>query len=178
MKEDERFDDRIDVIQAKLGDDDAFMKLVDHYSGRLLFYIRRLLDDPRHADDVLQDVWLMVYRKINTLRDASAFPVWLYRTARNRAIRLSRDEGRHIPVGQYDEADLANDDREEWLFDDIAKLHRVLTMLSAQQREAIVLRFFEGMSYQEISDIMGCSVGTIRSRIHYAKQELGKKMEQ
>jgi RNA polymerase sigma-70 factor (ECF subfamily) len=165
------------VIRAQLGDDDAFMKLVDHYSGRLLYYIRRLLEDADRSDDVLQEVWLAVYKKINTLRDASAFSVWLYRTARNRAIRLLRDESRYVFVEQYDESDLIDDDRESLLFDDIDKLHRVLITLSPEQKEAIVLRFFEEMNYQEISDIMGCSIGTIRSRIHYAKRELRKKME-
>jgi len=177
MKKDERIDDRIYVIEAQLGDDDAFMKLVDHYSGRLLYYIRRLLEDADRSDDVLQEVWLTVYKKINTLRDASAFSVWLYRTARNRAIRLLRDESRYVFVERYDEADLSDDDRESVLFDDIDKLHRVLTTLSPEQKETIVLRFFEERDYQEISDIMGCSIGTVRSRIHYAKQELRRKME-
>ena len=165
------------VIRAQLGDDDAFMKLVDHYSGRLLYYIRRLLEDADRSDDVLQEVWLTVYKKINTLRDASAFSVWLYRTARNRAIRLLRDESRYVFVERHDESDFVDDNRDSLLFDDIDKLHRVLTTLSPEQKEAIVLRFFEEMSYQEISDIVGCSIGTVRSRIHYAKQELRKKME-
>ena len=177
MKENERIDDRIYVIRAQLGDDDAFMKLVDYYSGRLLYYIRRFLEDADRSDDVLQEVWLTVYKKINTLRDASAFSVWLYRTARNRAIRRLRDDSRYVFVGRHDESALIDDNRESWLFDDINKLHRVLTTLSPEQKEALVLRFFEEMNYQEISDIMGCSVGTVRSRIHYAKQELRKKME-
>jgi len=177
MKKDERIDDRIYVFQAQLGDDDAFMKLVDHYSGRLLYYIRCLLEDADRSDDVLQEVWLMVYKKINTLRDASAFSVWLYRMARNRAIRLLRDENRYVFVEQYDESALIDDNSESWLFDDINKLHRVLTTLSPEQKEAIILRFFEEMNYQEISDIVGCSIGTVRSRIHYAKRELRKKME-
>jgi RNA polymerase sigma-70 factor (ECF subfamily) len=177
MKKTNRIDDRIYVIQAQLGDDDAFMKLVDHYSGRLLYYIRRFLEDADRSDDVLQEVWLTVYRKINTVRDVSAFSVWLFRIARNRAIRLLRDESRYVFVEQYDESNLIDDDRESLLFDDIDRLHRVLRTLSPSQKEAIVLRFFEDMNYQEISDIMGCSVGTVRSRIHYAKRELRKKME-
>jgi len=177
MKNNERIDERINVIQAQLGDDDAFMRLVDRYSGRLLYYIRRLLEDADRSDDVLQDVWLTVYKKINTLRNASAFSVWLYRTARNRAIRLLRDESRYVFVEQYRETDFVDDDRDGLLFDDIDKLHRILTTLSPEQKEAIVLRFFEDMSYQEISEIMGCSIGTVRSRIHYAMQELRKKME-
>ncbi len=177
MTENERIDDRIYVIRAQLGDDDAFMKLVDRYSGRLLYYIRRLLEDADRSDDVLQDVWLTVYKKIHTVRDVSAFSVWLYRTARNRAFRLLRDESRYVFVEQYNESDFIDDDRESLLFDDIDKLHRVLTTLSPEQKEAIVLRFFEEMSYQEISAIMGCSIGTVRSRIHYAKQELRIKME-
>jgi RNA polymerase sigma-70 factor (ECF subfamily) len=177
MQKNERIDVRIYVIQAQLGDNDAFMKLVDHYSGRLLYYIRRLLEDADRSDDVLQEVWMTVYQKINTVREASAFSVWLYRTARNRAIRLLRDERRYVFVGRHDESALIDDNRESWLFDDINKLHRVLTTLSPEQKEAIVLRFFEEMSYQQISDIMGCSIGTVRSRIHYAKQELRKKME-
>ena len=178
MKENERIDDRIYVIRAQLGDDDAFMKLVDYYSGRLLYYIRRFLEDADRSDDVLQEVWLTVYKKINTLRDASAFSVWLYRTARNRAIRRLRDDSRYVFVGRHDESALIDDNRESWLFDDINKLHRVLTTLSPEQKEAIILRFFEEMSYQEISEIVGCSVGTVRSRIHYAKQELRKKMKE
>jgi RNA polymerase sigma-70 factor (ECF subfamily) len=177
MKKDERFDEHIYVIEARLGDDDAFMKLVDHYSGRLLYYIRRLLEDTDRSDDVLQDVWLTVYKKIKTLRDASAFSVWLYRTARNRAIRLLRDESRFVFVEQYDESDLIDDDRDSLSFDDINKLHSVLTTLSPEHKEVIVLRFFEEMSYQEISDVVGCGIGTVRSRIHYAKQELKRKME-
>lgn len=177
MKKNERIDDRIYVIQAQLGDDDAFMKLVDHYSGRLLYYIRRLLEDADRSDDILQEVWLMVYKKINTVRDASAFSVWLYRTARNRAIRLLRDESRYVFVEQYDKSDLIDDNSESLLVDDINKLHGVLTTLSPEHKEVIILRFFEEMSYQEISDIVGCSIGTVRSRIHYAKQELKRKME-
>jgi RNA polymerase sigma-70 factor (ECF subfamily) len=136
-----------------------------------------LLEDADRSDDVLQEVWLTTYKTINTLRDASAFSVWLYRTARNRAIRMLRDESRYVFVEQYDESDLINDDCESLLFDDINKLHRVLTTLSPEKKEVVILRFFEEMSYQEISDIVGCSIGTIRSRIHYAKQELRKKME-
>jgi RNA polymerase sigma-70 factor (ECF subfamily) len=178
MKKNERIDDRIYVIQAQLGDDDAFMKLVDRYSARLLYYIRRLLEDADRSDDVLQEVWLTVYKKINTVRDASAFSVWLYRTARNRAIRLLRDESRYVFVEQYDESDLIDDDSESLLFDDINRLHRVLTTLSPEQKEAVVLRFFEEMSYRQIAEIAGCSIGTVRSRIHYAKQELRKKMKE
>ena len=177
MKESERIDERIYVIQAQLGDDEAFMALVDRYSGRLLYYIRRLLEDASRSDDVLQEVWLTVYRKLNTLRDASAFSAWLYRTARNQAISTMRDENRHDVVERQIESDLIDDSRESWLFDDIEKLHRVLTTLSAAQKEAIVLRFFEDMNYQEIAEIVGCNVGTVRSRIHYAKQALRKKME-
>jgi len=177
MRNDQPTNDRITVIQAQLGDDEAFMQLVDRYSGRLLYYIRRLLEDTDRADDVLQDVWLTVYRKINTLRDASAFSVWLYRTARNRAISLLRDERRYVFVESYDESEPLDEDNDDLSFDDIDKLHRVLTTLSPDQKEAIVLRFFEGRDYQEIAQIMGCRLGTVRSRIHYAKQELRKKME-
>ena len=143
MKENERIDNRIYVIQAQLGDDDAFMKLVDHYSGRLLYYIRRLLEDADRSDDVLQEVWLTVYKKINTVRDASAFSVWLYRTARNRAIRLLRDESRYVFVGRHDESALIDDNRESWLFDDINKLHRVLTTLSPEQRKPLYYAFLK-----------------------------------
>jgi RNA polymerase sigma-70 factor (ECF subfamily) len=81
-------------------------------------------------------------------------------------------------VEQYDESDLIDDDSESLLFDDINRLHRVLTTLSPEQKEAVVLRFFEEMSYRQISEIAGCSIGTVRSRIHYAKQELRKKMKE
>lgn len=177
MNENERIDDRLYVLRAQVGDDDAFMQLVSRYNGRLLYYIRRLLEDEDRSDDVLQEVWLTAYRKLNTLREPSALSVWLYRIARHRALRALKDESRFVFVEAYAETDLIQDEPDKLLFDDITQLHRALKSLAPQHNEAIILRFFEEMNYQEISDITKCSVGTVRSRIHYAKQELRRQME-
>jgi RNA polymerase sigma-70 factor (ECF subfamily) len=171
----DRVAEQLLVLRCQLGDEQAFEQIVASYGSRLRYYLLKLLGSRDAADDVLQDVWLDVYRGIPRLRDPAAFRSWIYRIARNRAYRLMRRSNRYQPLGDNEE--LATDDN-EFTAEDAQCIHEAIETLSAEHRDVLLLRFIENLSYAEIADIAGCSQGTVKSRIHYAKQVLRRTIEE
>src|SRR5262245_56471361 len=132
----ERIYERVLVLRCQAGDEAAFAELVGRYAPRLRYYLRRLLEgDP---DDVLQEVWLDVFRGLPRLADAGAFPAWLYRVARDRALRSRR--GRRPPVA-LPEGDWPDEPDEGLTAEDAEAIHAALAELPPEQREVLVLRF-------------------------------------
>jgi RNA polymerase sigma-70 factor, ECF subfamily len=167
------------VLRCQTGDGAAFGELVERFAARLRYYVRALLGKERQADaeDVLQEVWLDVHRSIATLTDPGALPAWLYRVARNRTVRHLRK--RVLPTRAIQDlqeySEIAR--KEDFSIDDAEAIHFALDALAPEHREVLVLRFLEDMSYDGIAAITGCPVGTVRSRIHYAKLALRRVME-
>jgi RNA polymerase sigma-70 factor (ECF subfamily) len=164
------------VHRCQAGERAAFEELFELYQPRLKYYVRRLDNDSNRTDDILQDVWLSVFKKIHKLKDAKSFDVWLYRIARNKVYDRFRRKDRHVKLLE-DKFPVSNSIEPTFDADDTEKLHRALTRLKTHHREVLTLCFIEQMSYQSIADVVGCSVGTIRSRIYYAKQSLREEME-
>jgi RNA polymerase sigma-70 factor (ECF subfamily) len=172
------------VLRAQLGDVGALSNLVAAYQGRVLLYVEAILGSRDDAEDALQDIWVAVVRKIAKLDDPRAFRAWLYRIARNRALselRRKKREGRQL-AGAEDGTSIADHEAHEdeaWFREfDPREMHAAIGDLSPAHREAITLRYFQGMGYEEISEIANCSIGTIRSRIHYAKKTLRDRLKQ
>lgn len=174
----ERIYESLLVVRAQAGDDAAFAELVQRFSPRLRYLLRKLLASTDAAEDALQDVWLDVVRHLPRLADPHALVAWLYRIARDRAYgRLRR--GKHVEL-PLDEAALAHETsaiEDEFSKEDAARIHAALDELPAEQREVLVLRFLEEMSYDEIARIVGRQLGTVRSRIHYGKQALKRILD-
>jgi len=165
------------VLRAQMGARDAYAGLVHRYDARLLFYLRRLLGSPAAAEDVRQDVWLTVVRKLNTLDNPAAFRTWLYRVARHRGISWLRKRRREVPLeeaGPLEEVVAKNetDDASGFSADEATAVHVALDTLSRSHRETLGLRFLGGLTYEEMAGVLDCRVGTVRSRIHYAKAAL------
>src|SRR6266540_3148359 len=125
---------------------------------------------PEQVADLVQEIWIAVFRGLPRLRDASKFVPWAFRIARDRIYREYRR--RKVPLQPIDEnvelpAVEAPDTKAE-----LEELQHCLNTLSPEQREALWLRFFEEMSYEDIARATGATVGTIRSRIHYGKRAL------
>jgi RNA polymerase sigma-70 factor (ECF subfamily) len=174
----DRLYERLLVQRCQTGDGVAFEELVRRYAPRLRYYLRKMLAD--HAietDDVLQDVWLSVFRDVPRLADAAAFPAWLYRVARNQALRqLRRSSFRDALVPVSD--DVPDDTGEDtFSAEEVDLVHAALDHLPGDQREVLVLRFVESMSYENIAAVLGCRVGTVRSRLHYAKRALRQVLD-
>jgi RNA polymerase sigma-70 factor (ECF subfamily) len=173
----ERIYERILVLRCQAGDEPAFAELVERYSPRLRYYLRKLLGGRDAAEDALQDVWLDVFRNVPRLVDPGAFAAWLYRIARDRAWRTLRRLRRvSRPIVETDLAEVG-EDRDSFSADDAARIHAGLDELPPEQREVLVLRFLEQMTYEDIARVVGCPAGTVRSRLYYGKRALRRALE-
>ncbi len=165
------------VHRCRDGDRAAFEELFEMYQPRLKYYVRRLDGTGTGADDILQDIWLRVFKKIGKLKAPEAFNVWLYRIARNRVYSGFRRKERFVTLPEENDLPVSGSDEPVFDADDAEKLHRALNVLKPYHREVLTLNFIERMSYESIADVIGCSIGTVRSRIFYAKRSLRKEME-
>ena len=165
------------VHRCRDGERAAFEELFEIYQPRLRYYVRRLDSGGANVDDILQDIWLTVFKKIHKLKDAQSFAVWLYRIAGNKVYDRFRRKDRCVPLPEEDDFPVSGGDEPVFEANDTEKLHRALNELKPYHREVLTLCFIEQMSYQSIADVVGCSIGTVRSRIFYAKQSLRQEME-
>ena len=172
----EQIYERLLVLRCQAGDEAAFAEIVERFGPRLHYFVRKVLGHAQSAEDVMQDVWFDVFRSVPRLVDPAAFSAWLYRVARDRAYRVLRK--RRPDQQALAEIDVANaEDDSEFSADDAGQIHAALDELTAEHREVLVLRFLEEMSYEDISRVVGCPLGTVRSRIHHAKRALRRALE-
>ena len=160
------------LLRCQAGDDAAFTEIVERYSPRLRYYLRKMLGHSASVDDVLQEVWLGVLRGLPKLTDTMAFSAWIYRVARNRSAIAWRKHDQDCRVVAQFEERAESEDESEFDAEDAARVHAALDELAQDHREVLVLRFLEDMSYEDMAQATGCHIGTIRSRLHYAKRAL------
>ena len=178
MNAKEQMDEQALVLRCQAGDEQAFVRLFERYNAPLKYYLRRLLSSPELADDVLQTVWLKVPRGVKRLRKLDAFRAWLYRVARNEAFQHLRRGQRWAEVEQSLPMPEPPDEDTTFTADDAERVHAALEEVSPNHRDVLVLRFLEDLSYEEIASVVGVELGTVRSRIHYAKHALRRVMEE
>jgi RNA polymerase sigma-70 factor, ECF subfamily len=165
------------VLRCQAGDEGAFNQLMDSFGSRTLSYLRGLVGDG--SDDVQQEVWLAVYLGIRNLSNTRAFRTWLFRTTRHRAIDFLRMRKRDelFVDAAIDVADLSEpaDDSSPALGD--LDLDAAMALLPPAQREVLLLHYRDDLSYAEIALVVGCSIGTVRSRLHHAKRRVREQIE-
>jgi RNA polymerase sigma-70 factor (ECF subfamily) len=160
------------------GDQAAIASLFDRYSGVVYSVALRVLRDPGQAEDVMQDIFLQLWRKPEAfISGRGALAAWLVVVARNRAIDLLR---RRRPTDSVDEVvlasttDLASEAERNAL---IEKVRNILTGLPAEQKKSVEMAFFEGLSHTEIADRTGDALGTVKTRIRLALISLRKALQ-
>jgi RNA polymerase sigma-70 factor (ECF subfamily) len=163
------------VIRSQMGDEAAFEELLERHGPRLRLFTERMMQSsPELVADVTQEIWVAIYRGLPKLLDVSRFGPWAFRIARDRIYREYRR--RKLRTQTLEDAQFAEVPESAELDSaiDLEELRRCLGLISPEHREALVLRFFEEMSYEEIARVTGVSPGTVRSRIHYGKEALKK----
>ena len=167
------------VVRSQIGDDAAFHDLLKLYSPRLHAFVSKMLcrNSGDGAEDLLQEIWVSIFRSLPGLLDVTKFRAWAFRIARDRIYAEYRR--RKLPFKSLDEVDpqvlLEPEPNSSSI--DAEDLRRCLDALSPGHREVLLLRFFEDMNYEDIARVTSCSLGTVRSRIHYAKQALRRAVE-
>jgi RNA polymerase sigma-70 factor (ECF subfamily) len=176
------------VVRAQRGDSRAFDLLVLKYQGRVASLVGRFVSDVSEVEDVTQEAFIKAYRAIPNFRGDSAFYTWLYRIASNTAKNHLVSRGRR-PSSDADVTDAEYFDEGEalretetpenhYLGQELAKVvAAVLDELPKELRLALTLREFDGMSYEEISEVMDCPVGTVRSRIFRAREAVDNRVK-
>jgi RNA polymerase sigma-70 factor (ECF subfamily) len=172
----DRLYEQVLVLRCQARDEAAFEEIVARYTPRLRYYLRKMLDGVQAAEDALQEVWLDAFRGIPGLVEPRAFPSWIYRLARDRAFRELRRRRPHLPLEDFDLIDKVGD-AEGFSPEDAERIHDALGTLAPEHREVLMLRFLEDMPYDDIARVVGCPLGTVRSRIHYAKRALRAAIE-
>ena len=171
------------VRRAQRGDPRAFDLLVLKYQGRIAALVGRFVSSPAEVEDVTQEAFIKAFRALPKFRGESAFYTWLYRIASNAAKNHLVAKGRRptsdadIDDAEYfDNGDALRDAEtpENRLFgDELATVVKeALEGLPDDLRTALTLREFEGLSYEDIAEVMDCPVGTVRSRIFRARDAM------
>lgn len=181
--------DQVLVERVQAGDKQAYGLLVAKYQRKLLRLVSRLVRDQAEAEDVTQEAFIKAYRALAGFRGDSAFYTWLYRIGVNTAKNWLVANGRRAPTS----TELDNEDAENFgesdLLRDVDTPERLLMTkqigetvndamaeLPEELRTAISLREVDGLSYEEIAQVMDCPIGTVRSRIFRAREAIAVKL--
>jgi RNA polymerase sigma-70 factor, ECF subfamily len=173
------------VERAQRGDKRAFELLVVKYQRKLGRLLSRLIRDPAEVEDVTQEAFIKAYRALPSFRGDSAFYTWLYRIGINTAKNYLVALGRRAPTSTgFDHEEAEGFEDAEQLRDSntpetelsgkqvAATVNKAVAALPEDLRTAITLREIEGLSYEEIANVMNCPIGTVRSRIFRARDAI------
>jgi RNA polymerase sigma-70 factor (ECF subfamily) len=170
------------------GDAQAFGALVDRYQGRLLNFVNRTIGDRERAEDLVQEVFIRVFRHLHRFDQTKKFSTWIYTIASNLAKNELRNRSRnplvffqtikrhweadHRPL-EFEDTTARPDDlyRKRFLKDAV---DQCVTQLPEHHRVVFVLRELEGKSYEEIAEITGCNLGTVKSRLNRARNSFAQ----
>jgi RNA polymerase sigma-70 factor (ECF subfamily) len=180
-------DDEVLVLRAKAGDMKAYDELVTRHRGRIYAMIRNMVKNDTDAWDLSQEAFIKAWQALPRFEAKARFTTWLYRIAHNCVYdftRRRRPEGgeeindellsrdRIDPAAVATPADARSPD-DALAGDELrAKIEAALEKLSPEHREAVILKDVQGLAYKEIADVMSCSIGTVMSRLFYARQKL------
>ena len=194
MSNETETDDRTLVARAQKGDENAFAELVRKYSGRAYQIAYGVLGNRQDAEEIAEDTFIKIHRALPDFRGEAAFTTWMYRIAMNLARNKyqwnkSRATERHVSIDAPLEGSEEDDDRrldlpdtdlppdQKAAYNELDKdLNTQLEQLPETYREALVMRNIQGLSYEEIADLLKCKLGTVKSRIARARDELKKRL--
>ena len=176
------------VQRSQRGDLRAFDLLVLKYQGRIAALVSRYVSDAGEVEDVTQEAFIKAYRALGKFRGDSAFYTWLYRIAANAAknhlVAKGRRPGADATIEDaegYDEGEVLSESASPEALamgEELAEVvESALNELPDELKAALMLREFDGLSYDDIADVLGCPVGTVRSRIFRAREAIDQRVK-
>jgi RNA polymerase sigma-70 factor (ECF subfamily) len=178
--------DSVLMLRVKQGDEEAFVQLVEKYKQPVLNFVQRTLRDSTDAEDVAQTVFVQVFKSAKRYRAAAKFSTWLFTIARNLCLNEIRRRSRH-PADSMDAQGSEHPDQPLRQFEDVnnpippdsllqgelaEKIDAALAVLPENQRTALLLCRQEELSYEEMAEILDCSVSAVKSLIHRGRETL------
>jgi len=173
------------VRRAQKGDLEAYDELIKRYQERIYATVYHMTSNHEDANDLSQDAFIKAFQALKSFKGGSSFYTWLYRIAVNKTINFlkQRKNKLHMSLNDLDFNTENNPDlvalisdktprREAGLKELSEKLNEALLKLSEQHRLVMVLHDVQGQSHEEIAEIMDCNIGTVRSRLFYARQQM------
>ena len=174
------------MMKAKSGDEGAFSELMRrHYRG-VLNYIYRFTNNRENSEDLAQEVFLRVYRSVRRWEPEAKFSTWLYKIATNVCITevKNRGKGQNVSLDEIEEntGDLGDPKAEET--DNLTfrreigtAIFEALKSLPERERVAIILCKYEGLPYEEVAEVIGCTVGAVKAYVHRGRMKLIQKLK-
>ncbi len=167
------------IFRSQQGDEAAFKEIFEQYHQKVYRIAYGVLRHREDALDVVQEVFIKLFRSIKDFKGRSAFYTYLYRLAMNTAIDYSRRSKRSSFLSLDHQDGFQPMNGKEKRPDQMAsqkeieeKVRRAIDQLPKDQKATLIYREIEDLSYQEIADMMGCSIGTVMSRLHYGRKKL------
>jgi RNA polymerase sigma-70 factor, ECF subfamily len=166
------------------GSEIAFNKIVSKYQNKIYWHARRLLGNHMDADEVTQEVLIVLYNKLHTFNFQSSLFTWIFRIVSTRSLNhLRKGKVKKMFFFEDEDADKVFRNNENIVHDlenkeKLEKLDKVMNKLAAKQKEVFILRNFEGLSYEEISKITGRSVGGLKANYFHAIKKVTEMMDE
>jgi RNA polymerase sigma-70 factor (ECF subfamily) len=167
------------IFRCQKGDQDALKEIFDQYHKKVYRIAYGVVRQREDTLDIVQEVFIKVFRSIKNFKGKSHFYTYLYRMTMNTAIDHTRKMKRQLPRNreEVEESQLSDDSekRPDRILAQKELEERVklaMEKLPGDQRSALIFREIEGLSYQEMAETMGCSIGTVMSRLHYGRKKL------
>lgn len=173
------------ISRGQQGDQEAFKEIFDKYNKKVYRIAYGVVRQREEVLDIVQEVFVKLFRSIRNFKGRSHFYAYLYRITMNTAIDHARKSGKqffasldaersfepHDELGKGPERLLLQKELEE-------KVKMAMKKLSAEQKAAVIFRDVEGLSYQEMAEAMGCSIGTVMSRLHYGRKKMQELLKE
>ncbi|MFC6266753.1 RNA polymerase sigma factor [Frigoriflavimonas asaccharolytica] len=163
------------LMLHKRGHEKGLRLMMDTYQSRLYWHIKRLMDDHALAQDVLQDTFIKAYQNIEKFKKESQLYTWLYRIATNESLQQLNKMKKLQKADENAEYHLMNlvaETNESDSIEILEILEKAIQTLPEKQKLVFMMRYYDELSYEDISQIVDMSVGTLKTNYHYAKQKI------
>lgn len=170
-------EEKIIIQQIKKGDTEAFNRLLDIYESKVFGFINRMINDRHRAQDVTQETFIKVFKNISSYKSSKVFSTWLFTIAKNETFNYLRQLNKVKFVDMIESEDTkTNSIEEQYLIKEMyVEVCRIIDKLPKKYRDLIILKYFLGLSYKEISERMDFPIKKVESHIYLARKKIMKE---